>query len=864
MEPVGNDAKKGDVCPWLGTTPSGTTTSVPAPVTKGKSSAKPGSAATTSAITEDVKKDVCPWLGGDAGGSSSLQDTELGDFEQSLRRLFRSSEYGISLHSRRKSGKKHKNVFIGSEAVEWIVKHAGCTRDKAVKIGLLWQKLGDFDNIDKESSFSDSSDLYQFNYSGQKKSNMTDEEIEKARLERFAMRRERVAAMVERHRETDPEYNANHHMLSACAMDDVDVVQFLVEEEGVSVDYELAEIKRPLDTEYHKVSTVMTRLLKPGDTAANVAQRFESVQVQQYLNYLANKSKKKRSKTERSKLKEFMGLKPASAKKPAPEVRLSGSSCIEKSEINFIEIIGSGTHSTVWKAQCRGIMVAVKCPKANISASSEVARNILEMSALRSPDVISLLGACLEDNSVMLVMELMSGSLRKLLQSRMNLTLALRMRMAMDIATGMNFLHSTNIVHGDLKSSNVLYLQQEDQYSTRVSDFGTSALFSSSATRQVVATPFYTAPEVFNGEEPSFASDVYSFGILLSEMLARKQPFSNYSDYDTFKKDLTVNAIRPPLPKDTVGPLKKLVERCWDQDPARRPGFQEILSNIWDIVVESAIPEQHGAAFWSKFVADREKEIFRDSISWSDFAMILCSYLDERATPLPKSITDEDIVNASVGQMYELCSRGHDVRQHISQVLQSLSFKNFGSWAKTQVAKWTDSNVEWKCLKEILLQSGTIRQVHMENFGQLCAAFGPLVVIDGGDTAPGGFLDRLRETMEKPWFFGAMSAKNSITALRYQEAGTFLLRLGSKAGELCLSRLNRKKEILHYRITRCQKTHTYSLENDASGTKYKSLPELVEGVKAALRLFYPCFGSPYNHLFIDETEEPVNYMRADF
>ena len=61
-------------------------------------------------------------------------------------------------------------------------------------------------------------------------------EIEKARSERFAMRRERVAATVERHRETDPEYNPHHHMLCACSVDDVDVVQFLVEEEGVDIE----------------------------------------------------------------------------------------------------------------------------------------------------------------------------------------------------------------------------------------------------------------------------------------------------------------------------------------------------------------------------------------------------------------------------------------------------------------------------------------------------------------------------------------------------------------------------------------------------------------------------------------------------
>mgnify|MGYP003645519537 CR=1 FL=1 len=92
----------------------------------------------------------------------------------------------------------------------------------------------------------------------------------------------------------------------------------------------------------------------------------------------------------------------------------------------------------------------------------------------------------------------------------------------------------------------------------------------------MVATPFYTAPEIFNGEEPSTSSDVYSFGILLWEILTRKQPFSSYTDYEKFKKELTVNAIRPEMPKDAIPSLSKLIRSCWDQDPNNRPSFSEI------------------------------------------------------------------------------------------------------------------------------------------------------------------------------------------------------------------------------------------------------------------------------------------------
>ena len=94
-------------------------------------------------------------------------------------------------------------------------------------------------------------------------------------------------------------------------------------------------------------------------------------------------------------------------------------------------------------------MVAVKIPKSVTRDTLAIAPSIIqEMSALRSPDVSSLIGVCLEEDSVMFVTELMSGNVRKLLQSRLNLSLPLRLRMALDVSTGMQYLHSSNIIHG--------------------------------------------------------------------------------------------------------------------------------------------------------------------------------------------------------------------------------------------------------------------------------------------------------------------------------------------------------------------------------------------------------------------------------
>ena len=94
-----------------------------------------------------------------------------------------------------------------------------------------------------------------------------------------------------------------------------------------------------------------------------------------------------------------------------------------------------------------------------------------------------------------------------------------------------------------------------------------------------------------------------------------------------------------------------------------------------------------------------------------------------------------------------------------------------------------------------------------------------------------------------------------------------LLPMGNLTQKLIIRivlQLNRNQEVLHYRILRTDDFTGYILANDKSGNVYATLVELIEKVSATLRLFTPCFGSPYVHLFVDDEEDPVNYMRAEF
>ncbi|XP_069567239.1 receptor-interacting serine/threonine-protein kinase 3-like isoform X1 [Brachyistius frenatus] len=159
----------------------------------------------------------------------------------------------------------------------------------------------------------------------------------------------------------------------------------------------------------------------------------------------------------------------------------------------------------------------------------------------------------------------------------------LTFRVAHEVALGMNFLHSRNLIHQDLKPSNVLL---NDDLHAKLADFGlsrvsTSALSSNGEMTGVTGGSYkYMPPEAFQTSyRPVHAFDIYSYGILLWSIVTGKEP---YNAADSSLVELKVPAgDRPPLGEidqiRTKG-LKEIVDlmkRCWDKDPSTRPTFKE-------------------------------------------------------------------------------------------------------------------------------------------------------------------------------------------------------------------------------------------------------------------------------------------------
>ncbi|ONK61176.1 uncharacterized protein A4U43_C08F27010 [Asparagus officinalis] len=278
------------------------------------------------------------------------------------------------------------------------------------------------------------------------------------------------------------------------------------------------------------------------------------------------------------------------------DIDLSNLQLIKNEDLEELKELGSGTFGTVYHGKWRGSDVAIKRIKKSCftGRSSEQERLTNEfwreaeiLSKLHHPNVVAFYGVVQDGpgGTLATVTEFMvNGSLRHvLLRKDKYLDFRKRLIIAMDAAFGMEYLHSKNIVHFDLKCDNLLVnLKDQSRPICKVGDFGLSKIKRNTlVSGGVRGTLPWMAPELLNGSSNKVSEkvDVFSFGIVMWEILTGEEPYANMH-YGAIIGGIVNNTLRPPVPGSCDPEWRRLMEQCWAPDPQQRPSFTQIASRL--------------------------------------------------------------------------------------------------------------------------------------------------------------------------------------------------------------------------------------------------------------------------------------------
>ncbi|XP_060739040.1 mitogen-activated protein kinase kinase kinase 7 isoform X1 [Tachysurus vachellii] len=251
---------------------------------------------------------------------------------------------------------------------------------------------------------------------------------------------------------------------------------------------------------------------------------------------------------------------------------------IEYADIEVEEVVGRGAFGVVCKAKWKGKDVAIK------TIESESERNafsveLRQLSRVNHSNIVKLYGSC--RNPVCLVMEYAEGgSLYNVLHGAEPLphyTASHAMSWCMQCAQGVSYLHGMKpkaLIHRDLKPPNLLLVAGGTVL--KICDFGTACDIQTHMTNNK-GSAAWMAPEVFEGSNYSEKCDVFSWGIILWEVITRRKPFDEIGG-PAFRIMWAVHrGTRPPLIKNLPKPIESLMTRCWSKDPSQRPSMEEIV-----------------------------------------------------------------------------------------------------------------------------------------------------------------------------------------------------------------------------------------------------------------------------------------------
>nr|QCT83298.1 RAF proto-oncogene serine/threonine-protein kinase [Channa argus x Channa maculata] len=277
---------------------------------------------------------------------------------------------------------------------------------------------------------------------------------------------------------------------------------------------------------------------------------------------------------------------------------------IEASEVYLHSRIGSGSFGTVYKGKWHGD-VAVKILKVTDPTPEQFQAFRNEVAVLRKTrhvNILLFMGYMTKDNLAIVTQWCEGSSLYKHIHVlETNFKMIQLIDIARQTAQGMDYLHAKNIIHRDMKSSNIFL---HEGLTVKIGDFGLATVKARWSGSHQVEQPsgsiLWMAPEVIRMQDNnpySFQSDVYSYGIVLFELMTGELPYSQIANRDQIIFMVGRGYLSPDLSKlykNCPKAMKRLVADCIKKSKDERPLFPQILSSIE--LLQHALPKINRSA----------------------------------------------------------------------------------------------------------------------------------------------------------------------------------------------------------------------------------------------------------------------------
>nr|XP_039270595.1 tyrosine-protein kinase SRK2-like isoform X2 [Styela clava] len=258
---------------------------------------------------------------------------------------------------------------------------------------------------------------------------------------------------------------------------------------------------------------------------------------------------------------------------------------IERSSLVKTRLLGQGQFGEVWEGQWNGTTrVAIKQLKPGTMDAKEFLREAQIMKKLRHPKLVQLYAVCTITEPIYIVTELMcNGSLLDYLKGKgRGIDFQVMVDMMAQIAAGMAYLECQNFIHRDLAARNILV---GDNNTCKVADFGLARFIKDTESQdnegiymahEGAKFPIkWTAPEAALYNRFTVKSDIWSFGVLLYEIITKgKMPYPGMTNREVL--DQVRIGYRMPQMTECPDQLYEIMKECWNADEAKRPSFETL------------------------------------------------------------------------------------------------------------------------------------------------------------------------------------------------------------------------------------------------------------------------------------------------